>query len=91
MPKGEGKFLIKNTKNENEWDNFNVISTDYNSYAIVYKCVNHLFSRVKQEYVWVYMRHPYDPTGTPADELEYNRVTQVAQEFIENNIPEFDF
>ena len=37
----EGVFLVRNAKNEdNNWGNFRVISTDYESYAIIYKCKN---------------------------------------------------
>ena len=48
IPEKEGKFVIKNQKGPNNWDNFDVLSTDYTSYAVLYKCQNKLFNRVRK-------------------------------------------
>lgn len=46
--KDEGVLTLNNSKSEHDWDNFRVLATDYNSYAIVYKCQNAFLNRVKK-------------------------------------------
>ena len=91
MPKDEGVFVLNNTKGEHECGNFKVLATDYKSYAIVYKCKNSVFNRVRNQMVWIYTRKPLDPGNSSADEIEFNRIYVLASDFLEQNLPDYDF
>lgn len=68
-----------------------MLSTDYHNYAILYKCQNKLFNRIKKEYIWVYHRKPLNPEFNEKDKSEYKRIKTLVVDFLEMNIPDFNF
>lgn len=88
---GQGNFRLSNSKTDYGKENFRVISTDYKSYAIMYKCDNLLFKRIKKQQIWVYTRRQLNPVYNKLDEEEYQRIGILAQEFLENILQDFNF
>ena len=79
---------IKYHEKQRTWRSFNVLQTDYESFAIVHSCRDN-FGWQKQEYVWVLTRQPLDQYDYD-DEFEYDRIRYLAQDILVDNFPDLD-
>ena len=69
------------------WGDYNVISTDYTSYTIIYSCAYLLPRAVKfVEALWVMTREPL-VIGTP----EHDAMDELTRPIIEKLLPRYDF
>ena len=69
------------------WRNYNVMSTDYSSYAVVHSCREYM-KFYKEEFVWVLTREILNPIE---DEDEYNKIMTIVEDVLVKNMPEYDF
>merc|ERR1711998_749900 len=61
------------------WGSYNVLSTDYETYSIVYNCDNYLLDTIKLEHVWILTRKALDHTY-PKDADGIARITNIAKD-----------
>merc|ERR1712054_325956 len=67
------------------WGSYNVISTDYETYSIVYNCDNYLLDTIKIEHVWILTRKALDH-DKPEDAAEIARITKIAKDLFAKNV-----
>ena len=72
------------------WGSYNVISTDYETYAVVYNCDNYLLDTIKLEHVWILTRKPLDHESKE-DAAEVARITKIAKDLFAKNVPYYNF
>ena len=72
------------------WGSYNVLSTDYETYSLVYQCDNFLLDQTKLEHLWLLTRKPLDFKNSD-DAAEIERLTGIAKEFVGKNVPYWDF
>ena len=53
--------------------NYNILDTDYDSYAIVYSCSSKFFGLLKSEFLWILTRERNPPTSV------IEQATQIIQ------------
>lgn len=83
---------------------YDVIATDYNSYAVTYSCRvrrskrSLFFMKKKEEFVWILTRKPLnvfqgqeDLDTTDADMKEYNRIRKLTKKIVEEALPDYPF
>lgn len=67
--------------------NYRILSTDYDSYAVVYSCTDIVAGSVSLfEFAWVLTREPL--TEESAD---FERIDTLAREVFAEQLPAFDF
>ena len=67
------------------WGNYDVLSTDYTSYVIVYSCTGILADAFKLDFVWILTRDPLVPGSQ-----EYTDMQTKAYDIMAEKIPNFD-
>ena len=72
------------------WGSYNVLSTDYETYTVIYECDNFLLDTQKIEHLWILTRKPLDHDDE-ADAAEIARVTKIAKDQMAEKVPYFDF
>ena len=72
------------------WGSYNILSTDYDTYTIVYQCDNFLLDTIKLEHLWILTRKPLDHQ-LEADAAEISRITGIAKDFVGKNVPYWEF
>ena len=60
----EGRLALKFSELPQFWGNYDLLETDYDSYAIIYSCTNLLGGLYRTEYAFVLSREPVR-LGTP--------------------------
>ena len=70
----EGRLDLKFSDLQPFWGNYDLLETDYESYAIIYSCTNLLGGLYRTEYAFVLSREPIR-LGTPA----YDNILAVTQ------------
>lgn len=72
----EGRLDLKFSDLQPFWGNYDILETDYDSYAIIYSCTNLLNGLYRTEYAFVLTRDViYE--GTPQHTALYNKVQNV--------------
>ena len=67
--------------------NYQVIDTDYISYAVVYSCGNTLANSIRlSEYVWLLSRDPLEEGSS-----DYNTFISNMETIMDAKIPNFDY
>ena len=67
--------------------NYRILSTDYDSYAVVYSCTDTLAGSISLfEFAWVLTREPLTK-----EMPEFERIDKLAREVFEEQLPAFDF
>ena len=94
----QGSLQVKFSIFQPVWGSYNVLSTDYTTYAVVYSCRTSFFGFKKTEYAWVLTRKPLDVNYSEQeldindpDVLEWTRIRDIAQEVLEKQVPGYDF
>ena len=70
--KKDGHVLVNPTPLPGFWFNYDVLSTDYDNFAVVYGCTPYLFGWRKQESVWILTRRPLVIGSQPFNMLKQN-------------------
>ena len=55
------------------WGSYNILTTDYESYSVVYECDNYLFDTQRIEYLWILTRQPFNHSDDGDAEEEEGR------------------
>ena len=90
MKKRDGKIQIKLPYVYPFWRDYDILSTDFTSYAIIYHCTTRYYGlfHLKSESFHVITRRPLDEE---TDFEEYNRIKNIASNFLEKHLEDFDF
>merc|ERR1712070_671695 len=92
---GQARFRSDNTTSANLqvrfsvmppliWGNYDILDTDYDTYAVVYGCNNYLVYSLSN--IFVLSRKPYAPNSA-----EFKKITDRAKELFKKNVPSLDF
>ena len=94
----EGKLQVKFSFLQPVWGSYNVLATDYSSYAVVYSCRTSFFGHKKSEYAWILTRKPLDVNYSEQDMdimnedvMEWDRIKNIAKNVLEKQVPGYDF
>ena len=97
----EARLNVKQ-KNHLKWGDFDIISTDYHSYALAYSCkmkrnpYSLWLGKKKEEFVWVLTRKPLDIlnvnlTRSNPEIKEFERIKYLTRNILAKKVPGFDF
>ena len=75
----DGRLDLKFSELQPFWGNYDILETDYESYAFIYSCTNLLGGLYRTEYAFVLSRTPI-VSGTPAYAQINERMSRVYKE-----------
>ena len=86
--KREGRTQMRVSKYYTVWYQYDIIQTDYSTYAIMFYCDTYLCGTKKSEHVYVFTRRPLDEDE---DREEFMRIKYIVLDVVKRYIPGFDF
>ena len=72
------------------WGSYNVLYTDYVTFAIVYQCDNYLFDLERVEKIWILTRTPLNRKDM-RDLSEIKRITNLSKTYIADKGIDYNF
>ena len=79
----EGGLGVKFSALQPVWANYDVLETDYTSYAVVHACSNFLFGLYKSELVWILTREKLAKS-------EIADIEKIGKSVLQREAPNYD-